>query len=98
MEIQPLHTGQRTEIDIYRSAKPVPTCQSLFLLALDVPEGIAYVLEIESHAALKQARPLAGPISEEMPVRALTRLVAVRTTERFVLRSLGMDRKCKYIK
>ncbi len=47
---------------------------------------------------LKQARPLAAPASEEMPMRALTRFVAVRTTERFLLQNLRMDRKRKYTK
>jgi hypothetical protein len=97
VEIQPLQTGQSTKIDIYRSAKPVPACKSLSLLTLDVPQGIAYVLEIEAHATLKQARPLAAPVSEEMPVRALTGLVAVRAAERFLLQSLGVERKRKYI-
>jgi hypothetical protein len=55
-------------------------------------------LKIEAHATLKQARPFATPVSKEMPVRALTRLVAVGTTERFVLLSLGLDRKCKKAK
>src|SRR5258708_3667902 len=47
---------------------------------------------------LKQARPLVAPASEEMPMRALTRFVAVRTTERFVLQNLRTNRKCKCIK
>ncbi len=93
MEIQPLQTCHRTKIDIYCSAKPVPACKSLFLLTLDVPQRIAYVLQIEAHAALKQTRSLAAPVSEEMPVRALTRLVAVGTTERFLLQSLRTNRK-----
>jgi hypothetical protein len=98
MKKQPMQAGQRAKINIDGSPKPIPTCKSLFLLALNVPEGIAYVLKIESHAALKQARPLAAPRSEEMPVRALPRLVAVRTAERFLLQNLRMDRKRKYIK
>src|SRR5258708_19470886 len=88
METQPLHTGKRTKIDIYRSTKPVPACKSFFLLTLDVRQRIAYVLKIEAHATLNQARPFATPASKQMPVRALTRLVATRPAEPFVLLSL----------
>jgi hypothetical protein len=91
-------TSQRAKIDIYRSAESVPTRESLFLLALDIPEGIADVLKIEFHTALLQARALAAPIPEEVAVRTLTRFVTVRAGERFLLRSLGMGRKCKNTK
>jgi hypothetical protein len=52
MEIQSVLTDQRTQVDVHGSAESVPTRKSLFLLALDVPQGIAYVLEIESRATL----------------------------------------------
>src|SRR5260370_42017050 len=91
-------TDQRAKIDVHCSAKSVPTREPLFLLALDVPEGVADVLKIEFHTALLQARSLAAPIPEEVAVRALTRLMTVRTGERFLLRGLGMSRKCKYTK
>jgi len=93
MEIQTLQTGQRTKIDIYRSPKSVPTCKSLFLLALDVPEGIADVLKIKFNAALQQACPLAAPTSKQVTVRSLARFVTVRTGNRFLLRSLRTNRK-----
>src|ERR1700730_3804748 len=96
MEIQPLLADQRAKIDVYRSPKSVPTGKSLFLLALEVPERIADVLKIESHGTLQQVRPLAAPISEEMSMRALTYLVAVRTAERFLVQNLGIGGKCKY--
>ena len=93
-----MNAGQCPEVDIYRSPKPVPACKSLFLLALDVPQRIAYVLKIESHTSLEQPRPLAAPRSEKMPVQPLTRLMAVRTTERFLLQNLGAHWKRKYVK
>ena len=98
MEIQPMLTDQRAKIDVHRSPKPIPTCKSLFLFALDVPKRIADVLKIEIHTFLVQARSLAAPIPEEVAVRTLTRFVTVRTGKRFMLRGLGVDRKCKYTK
>ncbi len=98
MEIQSLLTGQRAKIDVDRSPESVPTRKSLFLLALEIPEGIADILKIEFHSALLQARTLAAPIPEEVAVRTLTRLVTVRTGKRFMLSGLGMGRKCKYTK
>jgi len=88
MEIQPLLTGQRAKIDVHRPPKSVPTRKSVFLLALDVPERIAYVLKIEFHTALEQACALAAPVPEEMAVWALTRFVTVWARERLLLRSL----------
>jgi hypothetical protein len=83
-------TGQRAKIDVHGSAESVPTCESLFLLALEIPEGIADVLKIEVHSTLLKASALATPVAEEVTVRALARFVAVRAGERFLLRRLGM--------
>src|SRR6266403_1911735 len=52
-------------------------------VALDVPKRIADILKIEFHTALLQACPFAAPIPEEVTVRTLTRLLTVRTGERF---------------
>jgi hypothetical protein len=90
MEIQSVLTDQRTEVDVHGSPKSVPTRKSLFLLTLNIPERIADVLEVEPHTSLEQARPLAAPVSEEMPMRALTRLVAVRATKRLSQTSLAV--------
>jgi len=98
MEVQPLLTDQRAKIDVHRPAESVPTRESLFLLALEIPERIADVLKIEFHTAFQQMRPLAAPVPEKVAVRALARFVTVRAGELFMLRSLGMDRKCKYKK
>src|SRR6267143_1984454 len=95
VEIQPLHTGQRTKINIDGSAEPVPTRESTALLALDVPERVADVLQIESDATLEQTRPRPAPVAQEVPVRALAGLVAVWTAERFLLRRLGKSRRSK---
>ncbi len=73
----------------------VPTRKSLFLLAFDVPEGIADVLKIKVHSTLLQACPLTAPVPEKVTVRALTRLVTVRAGElflRFLLLSLRANR------
>jgi len=45
---------------------------------------------------LFQARARAAPVTEEAAMRALTRLVAVRAWERFLLRSLSVSRDRKY--
>jgi len=55
-------------------------------------------LKIEFHTTLREARPLSSPVSEEMAMRTLPRFVAVRTGNRFLLRSLGMGGKYKYTK
>ena len=93
MEVQPLLTDQRTQVDVYGSPKSVPTRESLLLFALDVPKRIADVLKIEFHAALQQARPLAAPVPEEVAVWPLTSFVTVRAGQRFLLRSLRTSRK-----
>ena len=95
MKIQSLLTDQLAKIDVYRSPESVPARESLFLLALEIPERIADVLKIEFHAALLKACPLASPVPEEVAVWALTRFVTVRAGERFLLRRLGMGWKCK---
>jgi hypothetical protein len=53
MKIQPLPTSQRTKIDVYRSSESIPTREAFLLHALDIPEGIADVLKIESYTALQ---------------------------------------------
>jgi hypothetical protein len=90
MEIPSLVTGQLAKIDVHRSAESVPNRKALFLLALEVPEGIADVLKIEVHPTLRKARPLSAPVSEEVAVRTLTGFVAVRAGERFVMPRLRM--------
>ena len=90
VKIQSLPTFQRAKINVHRSPKPVPNCQSLFLLALDIPERIADILKIEVHPTLLKACPFAVPFPEEVAVRALTCFVAVRAGERFVMPRLGM--------
>jgi hypothetical protein len=90
MKIQSLPTGQRAKINVHRSAEPVPTCKSLFLLALEIREGIADVLKIEIYSMLLKACALATPVPEEMAVRALTCFVAIRAGQRFLLRRLGL--------
>jgi len=91
MEVQPVLTDQRTEIDIHGSPEPIPTRESLLLLTLDVPERIADVLEVEPYTAFQQAGPLATPVSEELSVGALTGLMTVRATKRFSQSSLGVS-------
>jgi hypothetical protein len=98
MEIQPALTDQRAKIDVHRPPEAVPARKALFLLALEVPQGIADVLKIEFDTAFGQVRPLAPPFPEEMAVRALTRFVTVRAGERFLLRCLRTSRKCRYKK
>jgi hypothetical protein len=93
MEIQPFLTNERAKIDVYRSPKSVPTRKSLWLHALEVPEGIADVLKIKVHTTLLQTRPLASPCLKEMPVRALACFVTVRTGKRFLLLGLRTNRK-----
>jgi hypothetical protein len=54
MEIQPFLIDQGAEIDVHSSSKAVPARKALLLLALEVPEGIADVLEIEPDASFQE--------------------------------------------
>jgi hypothetical protein len=92
VKVQPRLLRKRAEIDIYSSPESVPTCESLWLHALEVPERIADVLQIESHSAIKEARPLATPLTQQVPVRTLAGFVAVWSAERFLLLTLGVER------
>ena len=83
MEVQPLLTDQRTQVDVHRSPESIPTCEALFLLTVDVPERVADVLEVEPYTAFQQAGALATPVSEEMSVGTLTGLMTVRAAKRF---------------
>ena len=91
MEIQSVLTDQRTEVDVYGSPESVPTRESVLLLTLDVPERVAYVLEVEPHTAFEQACPRPSPFSEEMSVSALACLMAVRAAKRFPEACLGIS-------
>lgn len=51
VEIQAVLADQLTEIDVYSSPEPIPTRKPLFLLALEVPQGIVDILKIEFHTA-----------------------------------------------
>jgi hypothetical protein len=60
VKIQFMLTGERAKIDVHHSAESVPTCKSLLLFALEIPEGIADVLKIEAHSMVLKARTHAG--------------------------------------
>ena len=56
MEIPALVTRQRAKIDVDRRPDPIPRRELRCLLALQTPERITDVLEVEAHATLEQAR------------------------------------------
>ena len=91
MEIQSLLTDQRTQVDVHRAPKPIPTRESFFLLTLNVPERVADVLEVKPHTAFEQAGPLATPITQQMSVGALACLMTVRAAKRFPYACLGIS-------
>ena len=95
MEKQVALADQFAEIDIDRPSEAVPAREAFFLVALDVPEGIADVLEIEPDTSLRQTGPLAAPLSEQMAVWSQARFMAVRPTECFFLRDLGICGSCE---
>ena len=84
VEVQIAVSRQRAEIHVHGPAKAIPTRKPFFAVALNVPERITQILEIESDATLKQARPQAAPIAEEMPMRALSSLMNIGPTERLL--------------
>jgi hypothetical protein len=59
VEVQSVLPGQLAEIDV-----PVPGRKLRVLLTLEPPEGVADILEVESHATLQQARSCAAPVSQ----------------------------------
>ena len=81
MKVQLGRFHQRTEIDVHRATKTVPTRNTLFFVAFDIGERIADVLKIEMDAALFQPRSYTTPLAEKVAVRALSRLKAVWATE-----------------
>jgi integrase len=81
---------ERSEIDVNRTSKTVPTRKSFWLRAFDIPKRVADVVQIKIDAAFLQARPDTTPVSQEMVVRALTGLMAVRPAECFFLQSCGL--------
>ena len=91
MEIQSVLTDQHTQVDVYGSPESVPTRESFLLLTLNVPERVAYVLEVKPHTTFEQAGPLATPVTKEMPVRALACLMTVRAAKRFPYACLGIS-------
>src|SRR6267378_8550340 len=64
VEIQPVLPGQLTKIDVDGRAEAVPRPKFRVLLTLEAPEGVADILEVESHATLLQAGSLAAPVSQ----------------------------------
>jgi hypothetical protein len=86
---------QGAEINVNGSSKAVPARKALLLLALEIPQRIADVLEIECDTSFLKARPHPAPISEQMAVRALPRLMVVRAAKRFRPAGLGKDRTRK---
>src|SRR5262249_5880985 len=91
VEIQAVLTGQRAKIDVNRCTEAVPGRRLRFLLALEAPEGVADVLEVEADATLKQARSHSAPISQQMTCSTLRRLMAVRAAQSFARPGLGVS-------
>src|SRR5580692_7034110 len=83
--------AEHPQIEVNRSSESIPTCKSLLLHALQVPEGIADVLKIEARTTLLQTRSFATPISKEVTVWTLARFVTVRSAQRFLLSFLGLS-------
>src|SRR5580704_4455968 len=92
MEKQIAMAYHLAKIDIDCPSEAVPAREAFFLVALDIPQRIAHVLEVEPDTSLLQPRSFAGPFSEQMAVRSLARFMAVRPTECFFLRDLGICR------
>jgi hypothetical protein len=82
-------THQPTKIDVYRASDTIPTHKALVAIALDVRKRIADVLQIESDASFEQIWPDTAPVSQQMAVGTLTRLMTVGAAKRFLLESLG---------
>jgi hypothetical protein len=77
MEIPPGLTYQRSEIDVDRPSHAVPTYKPIISVAVDIREIIADILEIEPDASFEQVRPNTAPVSQEMTMRTLARLMTV---------------------
>src|ERR1700710_2910674 len=88
MEVQPVLMNQRTKVNIDGAANSIKRSEPFPLHALNIPQKIANVLKVEVDALLFQTAPLASPISEEMTMRALSDLLAVRSAQRLFSRGL----------
>jgi hypothetical protein len=84
MEIQSVLMPPGAKVDIEISANAVKTCKPLLLFALQVPQKITDVLQIEVNTVFGQSRPLSTPVSEQVPVGPLSDLTAVGAAQRFV--------------
>ena len=73
MEVPTMVTGQCAEIDVDRPAEAVPACKAFRLYALEIPQRIGNILEIETHAALQQAWPFATNKFADSGLRILLR-------------------------
>src|SRR5260370_42406657 len=65
VEVPSVQPGQRAKIDVDGCAEAVPG-RKWRLLTLEAPEGVADILEVESHATLQQACSRAVPVSQQM--------------------------------
>ena len=93
MEIPAGLIYQRAEIDIDRFSDAVPTHKPIISVAMDVREIITDVLKIEPDASFEQIWPDTVPISQEVAVRTLTRLMTVRAAKRFSNLRISAGRK-----
>ena len=66
MEIPPVRLDQPAEIDVHRTSHAIPHGNPVRLNALDVPERVADVLNVEVHASLFQTAARPNPIAEKM--------------------------------
>jgi hypothetical protein len=80
MEIPAGLAYQCSEIDINRPSDPVPTNEPIISVAVDVREIITDIWKIEPDASFEQVRPNTTPVSQEMTMRTLARLMAVGAT------------------
>src|SRR5262249_55762545 len=72
---------QLAEVDVNRRADAIPDERTAFFVAVDVPERIAYVLDIEANSTCQQTGPCSIPVAQEIAVQSLTRAMTVRTAE-----------------
>ena len=82
MERQALLTNKLAEVDIHGSSTAVPTGKPLVLVALDIPQGVRDVLEVEVDSSFLEPAALAEPISGELSAQPLRRIMCVRSGER----------------
>jgi hypothetical protein len=93
MEIETGCMDETGQVDVDGSTSTIPTGQPFFLIALNIPERVADVLEVEVHPMLFERASCSTPVSSQVAIESQRRVVCVRPTKRSAIRRLGKSKR-----